>query len=275
MPAANVAPPTPDFSVVIPTYRRPTELFEAATSALAQKGVTVEVIVVDDSPERSAEAVIEKLADARITYASMPRPSGGWPGRVRNVGWPRAKGRIIHFLDDDDVVPRGHYAQALQEFDAHPEVGVIFGRILPFGADERQADEEYRYFQRASERARSCQRLGQWAFAARQYFESTLLVCSAALIRRECVAALGGFDPEVRLVEDATFFARAFREFGVHYTDRVTLHYRIGPSLMRSKYDPKEFMHSYHRAHASYRAQHGPLEFLAMKALAQTAMRAL
>ncbi len=265
----------PDFSVVIPTHRRPTELLEAATSALAQKGVTVEVVIIDDSPERSAEPVVERLADPRVSYLPMPHPSGGWPGRVRNVGWPRAKGTFIHFLDDDDLVPRGHYAQAKKEFAEHPDEGVLFGKILPFGADERQADEEFRYFQRASERARTCQRLGRWAFTARQYFEPTLLVCSAALIRRECVAALGGFDPEVRLVEDATFFARAFREFGVHYTDRVTLHYRVGPSLMRSKYDPAEFSHSYHRAHVTYRERYGELEFLAMKALAQTAMRAL
>ncbi|WP_423875429.1 glycosyltransferase family 2 protein [Bradyrhizobium sp.] len=63
-----------EISVVIPTFRRPLLLKQAIESALAQH-VPVEVIVVDDSPERSADPVV-------------PSPSGGWPSRVRNLGCP-------------------------------------------------------------------------------------------------------------------------------------------------------------------------------------------
>ena len=40
-------------------------------------------------------------------------------------------------------------------------------------------------------------------------------------------------DGDLRLMEDVDFFARAIRRFGARFVDRVTLHYRIGPSLMR------------------------------------------
>jgi len=47
---------TPEIAVVVPTFRRPTQVVEAVASALAQDGVTVEVFVADDSPEGSARA---------------------------------------------------------------------------------------------------------------------------------------------------------------------------------------------------------------------------
>jgi glycosyltransferase involved in cell wall biosynthesis len=264
----------PDISVVIPTFRRPRELSEALGSVLAQD-VSLDVTVVDDSPEQSARPVVEQLDDDRVRYRAMPTPTGGWPSRVRNEGWPSTHGRFLHFLDDDDLVPRGHYAQAVADFEAHPDAGVLFGRVQPFGDDERQTDAEAAYFQAAARRARICQRLGRWAFASRQYFERTMLVCSAGLIRRECVEAMQGFDADCRLVEDAVFFARAFREHGAHFVDRVVLHYRIAPSLMRSSPDPAEFLHSYRRAHESYRSRHGRLEFLALKAVNRAGLRYL
>lgn len=51
-----------DFSVVIPTFRRPKELKDALASVLSQIGVTLEVFVIDDSPEGSAKGVVNLFA---------------------------------------------------------------------------------------------------------------------------------------------------------------------------------------------------------------------
>jgi hypothetical protein len=67
---------------------------------LNQKSVTVEVLVIDDSPERSAREVVDDLRDARVTYLANPNPTGGVP----YLGWPLATGTFIHFLDDDDTI---------------------------------------------------------------------------------------------------------------------------------------------------------------------------
>ncbi|WP_161491817.1 glycosyltransferase family A protein [Bradyrhizobium centrolobii] len=120
-----------DFTVVIPTFRRPAELREAISSVLAQSEVEIEIIVVDDSPERSAESVIASINDARVAYLANPNPSGGFPSAVRNLGWPSGRGDFVHFLDDDDVIPPGHYAAVKHAFAKHPNVGVVFCRIDP------------------------------------------------------------------------------------------------------------------------------------------------
>ena len=117
-----------DFSVIIPTFRRPNELLTSVNSALAQAGVTKEIIVVDDSPEGSAYEVVTRLEDPRVVYLKNPKPSGGFPSVVRNLAWERAKGKFIHFLDDDDIVAEGYYDAAKEYFSTHRKIGMVFGK---------------------------------------------------------------------------------------------------------------------------------------------------
>jgi glycosyltransferase involved in cell wall biosynthesis len=175
-----------DFSVVIPAFRRPKPLAEAVASVLAQAGVSVEVIVIDDSPEASAEDAVARIGDARVRYLKNPAPSGGHPSAVRNLGWPLAVGAFVHFLDDDDIVPDGHYAAVKNIFSAHQDVGVVFGRIEPFGdAPQAQLAHERAFFDDAARRALMCRRFGpRLGFTACMMFRRTLLITSAAVVRR-------------------------------------------------------------------------------------------
>jgi GT2 family glycosyltransferase len=266
---------TIDVSVVIPTFRRPALLREAISSARSQKGAAVEIIVVDDSQEGSAAEIADEFGGS-VRYLKNPKSTGGFPSVVRNLGWPLSRGRFVHFLDDDDRVPDGHYAAAIAAFDSHPGVGVVFGRVEPFGdASETQMRSERAFFRGATRRAKVCSRLGpRLGFAAGMIFNQTLLVCGAALIRRECLQSLGGFDAEIRLGEDVDFFGRAMREFGACLLDRTTLHYRIGsPSMMHAPVLSEQEVQQ-HRAGArrmaiKYRNERGRFEFYAMKGLSR------
>lgn len=269
-----------DFSVVIPTFRRQEELKEAMASVLGQAGVTLEVLVVDDSPEGSAQETVEGLRDRRVTYMKNPAPTGGFPSVVRNLAWPAAKGRFVHFLDDDDIVPEGHYARVKAAFESYPEIGVVFGRIEPFGAGpEQQLQHERRYFANAASSALSCRRFGKrFAFAGRMLFDLPVLVCSAGVIRRECLVKIGGFDPQIRLMEDADFYARVIRQCGAYYLDEIALRYRIGsPSLMHSPSpDPSQLAQQRdgrRRMQSKYRQQRGALEFYGLALFTRTVLR--
>jgi GT2 family glycosyltransferase len=260
-----------DFSVVIPTYRRNRELADGIASVQAQTGVTVEILVVDDCPDGGAEAVVRRLRDARVHYLRNPRPTGGVPSLVRNLGWPRAQGRFVHFLDDDDIVPLGHYAAVADAFAQHPDVGLVFGRVEPFGAGpEAQLQHEREFFAQAARTATICARFGsKRAFSGQMLFDLPILVCSAGVVRRECVAGVGGFDPSIQLMEDADFHARVMRKYGACFLDRVALRYRIGfPSLMHAPNPPpsqlREQRKGRRRMRAKYRRDHGVFEFYAL-----------
>jgi GT2 family glycosyltransferase len=271
---------TPDISVVIPTFRRPEGLKEALGSALRQADVSVEAIVVDDSPEGSGAAVVAALGDPRIRYLQNPVPTGGYPSIVRNLGWPLARAPLVHLLDDDDRVAEGHYAAVLRAFADHPGVGLVYGRIEPFGSGPAaQLDAERRYFAAAARRSAFCARFGsRWAYVGRMLFDDALLICSASVVRREHVVNLDGFDPKIRLMEDADFHLRVMRVAGARFLDRPAVHYRIGaPSLMHSPDAPEsqwdEVRQGRRSMQAKYRREHGLIEFYVLAALTRAALR--
>jgi glycosyltransferase involved in cell wall biosynthesis len=269
-----------DFSVVIPTFRRPRELAEAISSVLRQQHGTVEIFVIDDSPEGSAEETVKEFQDSRIVYYKNPNPTGGFPSVVRNLGWPMATGSFVHFLDDDDIVAEGHYAAVKAAFEANPAVGLIFGRIAPFGnGPAAQLDHERQYFAKAAEKAASSNRFGsRIAFTGRMLFADALLVCSSSVVRRGCVARLGGFDPSIRLMEDADFHVRAMRECGALFLDRIAIDYRVGsPSLMHSPNPSEEQKQGERLGHrqlqSKYCRERGALEFYALALFTRTVLK--
>jgi glycosyltransferase involved in cell wall biosynthesis len=269
-----------DFSVVIPTFRRPNELIEAINSVLRQQGVTIEVFVIDDSPEGSAEEIIRNIGDSRVIYLKNPNPTGGVPSLVRNIGWPLAKGTFVHFLDDDDLVTEGHYAAVKAAFTANSTIGLVFGRIEPFGdGPAAQLEHERQYFADAAQKSVLSRRFGsRFAFAGRMLFDRTLLVCSSSVIRRECVTRLGGFDPSIRLMEDAEFHVRAMRECGVLFLERTAIHYRVGsPSLMHSPNPTAAQKQGERLGHRQmqlkYRRERGAFEFYALALFTRTVLK--
>ncbi|MGF0538953.1 glycosyltransferase family 2 protein [Agrobacterium sp. ES01] len=95
----------PDISFVIAAYNAQDTLARAIDSALAQTGVTVEVIVVDDCSADGTVALAEGYADPRVTLLQQAHNQG--PAAARNAGISAARGRWIAVLDADDEVRPG------------------------------------------------------------------------------------------------------------------------------------------------------------------------
>lgn len=116
-------------SVVVTTYHRNEWLAAAIESALEQTHPPHEVIVVDGSGTRHAEAVVESFqerrAPSRVTY--LPQSENLGPVADRNLGIGRATGNYIHLLDDDDRFEPTALATKLKRFEeATEDVGVVY-----------------------------------------------------------------------------------------------------------------------------------------------------
>jgi glycosyltransferase involved in cell wall biosynthesis len=111
----------PDFSVVIPTYRRPDRLRSCleGLSRLNYPRHRFEIIVVDDgSPERP-DAVMSQWRD-HLDLTLLWQVNAG-PAAARNHGAERAGSTWIAFIDDD-CVPHPDWLQSLRTaFDAAPD----------------------------------------------------------------------------------------------------------------------------------------------------------
>ena len=174
-----------DFSIVMPTFRRPHTILHALNSVLEQESIALEVLVIDDCPEGSAGEIVRSLKDERVQYRRNPQPSKGRPAQVRNFGLSFARGDLIHFLDDDDIVPPGHYAAVKDAFSRHPRVGVVFGRMEGFGANEEHVRSESALFIDGARRAARAEKLrSRRALAARLLFQPLMFVGGAAVVRK-------------------------------------------------------------------------------------------
>jgi len=122
---------TRSVSIVIPTLRRHASLARALRSIAAQRGVTrdlLEVVVVDNSPEGSAAAVVAeagRFAPAPVRYVHEPHPG---VATARNAGLRAAQGALIAFLDDDEEAPADWLAALLRAHRA-TAADVTFGPV--------------------------------------------------------------------------------------------------------------------------------------------------
>lgn len=120
-------------SVVIPTLNRPLPLRRALGSLLAQQvpdTVAVEILVVDNSRDRSAAWVESDFSTVR--YVSEPVPG---VANARNAGIREAGGRWVAFLDDDEEARPDWIAQ-------HVETLRQTGADASFGPVRAQGEED-------------------------------------------------------------------------------------------------------------------------------------
>jgi glycosyltransferase involved in cell wall biosynthesis len=122
----------PDVSVCIATHRRPAglaRLLESLARLKLPAGVGVEVLVVDNDPERSAAGVAEGFRDFPhpIRWLEEPRRN---IAHARNRVVAEAKGRWLAFIDDDEAADEDWLA-AYWRCVAACDCDGVFGPVLP------------------------------------------------------------------------------------------------------------------------------------------------
>jgi glycosyltransferase involved in cell wall biosynthesis len=100
-----------DATILVPTHRHAALLPYAIRSALAQKGVEMELFVVGDGVEDdSRDAVAPFLSDPRVRFFDFPK--GERHGeRRRHEALRESSAPIVCYLSDDDLLLPDHVAQ--------------------------------------------------------------------------------------------------------------------------------------------------------------------
>ncbi|QNE04879.1 glycosyltransferase family 2 protein [Croceicoccus marinus] len=97
------APDPATVSIAIASFNSRQYLREAVESALAQRGVAVEVIIVDDGSDDGSDIIAERFAasDPRVRFFRTPSNLG--PGGARNIALANMTGLWFAVLDSDDL----------------------------------------------------------------------------------------------------------------------------------------------------------------------------
>ena len=183
-------------TAIIPAYNSEAYLAQAIDSALGQRGVDVEVIVIDDGSTDGTWGVIQRYGDA-VLGLRMERVG---PYRSRNHAARLASGDWLAFLDADDDWMPDKLVKQLERAGA--ETDLVYTDRVNFGesgrVSERQSD------------------LGQ--LHEGDLFEPLLMgnfvTLSSVMIRKEAFERLGGFSEERFGVMDWEFWLRYAAEGG-------------------------------------------------------------
>ncbi len=97
-------------SIIIPTYNRSALLQRAVASALIACPQDGEVIVIDDRSD-TAEKALRDITDRRLRITTNTGDKGA--AGARNHGIAQARGEIVMFLDDDDVMVADYPARVI------------------------------------------------------------------------------------------------------------------------------------------------------------------
>lgn len=147
----------------------------------------LEIIYVDSDSTDSSVAVARDHAD-QIVVASLPGPL---PGLARNLGWPRARHDLVHFIDGDTVVDPGWFRRAVAAIGDR-KTFCVFGRL-----------EEMRPHANLYHRAYNF----EWADPSPTGEPRTS--GGNVLVRKADLEELGGFDPSLQAGEEPDLCTRA------------------------------------------------------------------
>ena len=110
---------SPTFSIILPTYNRAYILWKTIQSIQNQEYNDWELIIVDDgSTDDTKKLVAEFQRDTRIQYIYQENKR---PPAARNNGMEHTTGKIITYVDSDDMPYPKYLSVALDFFEKHPD----------------------------------------------------------------------------------------------------------------------------------------------------------
>ena len=163
----------PRVAVVIPCFNLGKFVSTAVRSAQNQ-GIAVEIVVIDDgSTDSDTHRELDQLQARGITVL---RTENRGLAAARNLGVSSTAAPLLCMLDADDVLAPGYFKSAIDLLDRDIDLAFVSCWLQTFGERSWQWRQD------------SC---------ALQDLLDECTVCTAAIVHRSAVEAVGGFDEKM------------------------------------------------------------------------------
>lgn len=199
MPVDITMTSNPLVSAIIPSYNRARVVCDAIESALSQTYHHMEVIVVDDGSTDDTQAALDRFGDRirRITQKNAG------PSAARNHGVAIARGEFVAFLDSDDLwLPPKIERQVAVLLTAGYNVPCCLCNILM----QWSGGKEIASFDIACLHPKI--EVGICRNIAEVIATRFVLINQGIMVRRSVFDKLGGFNEDLRVLEDHEFALR-------------------------------------------------------------------
>ena len=117
----------PKISVVMPVYNCAEYIREAIESVVQQHYSNLELIVMDGG---SDDGTLEILKEYQEDISILESGPDGGQTKALIVGFKKATGEILCWLNGDDLYLPGTLHKVAKEFEASPKLGLVYGDYL-------------------------------------------------------------------------------------------------------------------------------------------------
>lgn len=216
-----MAPPT--VSIVVPTFNRAELLAETIASVLRQTFADFELLVIDDESTDDTRHAVQRIADPRVTY--LPMRHCGNLSILRNTGVRESRGRLVAFLDSDDLWRADKLGAQVDLMSSRADAGFVFSGYDVFTAAGVQRTKLYRDDGAAS--------------SVRSIFDDMIrgklvIFSSTILIRRELLDRAGLLNEQLRTGDYELFTRLAWASMaGIIHAPLVKVRSHEGNSSKR------------------------------------------
>ena len=213
----NVEVAKPLVSILIRTVDRSAWLREALISCANQTYENIEVVVIEDGPEKS-RGIVDEFGD-RIPIRYMA--TGERVGRAvaGNIALAEARGEWLNFLDDDDLFFADHVEVLV---DAVRRRRVAGAYALAWETQTEFLDRQHAHYVEILHVTRHHQR-----FDRLELWHHNYLPIQAVLFNRRLFEEHGGFDPGMDQLEDWNLWTRYTLEDDFVLVEKTTSKYRV------------------------------------------------
>lgn len=204
-------------SVIIPTRSRPLDLKKAVESIICQITPPGELIVIDQSPDKTSKVVVEGLIPSgsgiSLTYVLDQSISG--LVEAKHVGVIMAKGDLICFLEDDVVLDPEFIKEIISGFETNQNMLGCCGVITNPPDQPIYYDFMFHLFHRGIYRDKRVGIYGSQSLKDNLLVESTFISGGLSAWKKEVFAQVA-FDLRngFHMYEDIDFSTRVAAKFG-------------------------------------------------------------
>jgi len=235
MPARTVEPvalsTTPTVSVVVPCYNYGHFLPFAVESVANQRGVDVDVLIIDDCSTDDSLEVAEGLASRFPNVRVERKEKNSRLIATANRGLAAVTGKYALLISADDVLAPGALARATGLMEANPGVGLVYGPVTYFTTIETPGGTpgpgSYWVIRDGVEWAKHVYRSARGPIASPE-----------AVVRTSTMRAVGDYDPALPHTSDLQMWLRLAARSDVGFiAGTIQAYYRMhGANMSVTQY---------------------------------------
>lgn len=214
-----------EVSIITPLYNGIETLRETAESVLNQDFGDWEWILFDDGSSdgtKEAASTLCEVNPGRIFYYEHEDGKNYGTAYTRNRAVEKSSGKIIAFMDQDDVWHRNRLSHQLGLLKTMHNCAMIWGPVL-YWYKNREFKQPVKYKGR---------NLDEKIYEPPKFVEIFLKdlrgtpLPGASLLKREAFDSVGGFEESIRGSEDIVLWIKIAFSYPIYYEDTILMKYR-------------------------------------------------